>query len=465
MEVPDRAHIGFGIDMANQRVRIVPTRIIALSRILIRNNLSDETVLQYDYDPVTAPNFEWILTNDDDTFQALLAGSLSVVAAGAGETSVAVPLIFGRGQSTYTWPTGLEDWEFSIPEMFEGVTGSFRDGLGGLRMSVTGNTNSFAFFESALHAICTIEGMPDPNIHPSDIPLLGGRADGLGLFVMDADIAANVPQQLAPTLRLRFSPFGFQQSDALVVTSFNEGTLSPGNDQTRRYRHFFSIPSRENLIRMDWDLLNFLSDNATEAEMYLERMQVRAVDTTILTDQREEYSVSFAGGNDQGWTPRIPPVEEFVDPVLMLTEDGLAIRGNTDAPDSQTRTHFAYWGSPEERRDVELQSGRVYRVSATVGSDAPAGRTAELATFRLRINTSNFLLAAFANIESMDSSNRLPFLGQDESYSFYFLAPPEVDGEPLLFSFDYLLVENSDNDPSLSLFIKDLEVESFLMNE
>jgi hypothetical protein len=91
----------------------------------------------------------------------------------------------------------------------------------------------------------------------------------------------------------------------------------------------------------------------------------------------------------------------------------------------------------------------------------PADRAEELPAFRLRINSSNLQFAAFANIESPDNESRLPTAGNDQEYSFLFVAPPELDGQSLLFSFDYIFTETGSSNPEHTLTLKRLSVDSF----
>jgi hypothetical protein len=65
------------------------------------------------------------------------------------------------------------------------------------------------------------------------------------------------------------------------------------------------------------------------------------------------------------------------------------------------------------------------------------------------------------NIESIDESSRVPTFLESQEYNVWYMAPQELDGNTLMFSFDYLFTPDSNNDPAISLTLETLEVTSF----
>ncbi len=461
VDFPGMAHLGVGIDADTGEVRLVPARVRDLEAVLITRPPSDEPLFTYTYDADTAPNGVWPLGPSNQLLGDLVEGSLAATVVGDNTSQGPLMLVPFDGEISNDWPGDLEDWTFQNPAMFDGVEGGLDRDNSGLRMAFDSNVNSFAFFESPLHAICLLlEEQGSLGTHPSSLPLLGGQANG-GLYVMEATVRANVEQREAPTMRLRISPRDFQQTDAIVVTSFGDAALSPGADAPRIYRHYFTAPPAGNKLRFNFDGLNFLPDNTAEAEFYLERSNIKALDPDFLGQPRSEYEISFAG-NDHGWTPRIPLSEDRIDPVMTAEEEGLSIRGGeAGSREIYDPEQFGFWGSPEDREDVVLEAGRLYRVRATIGSDVPAGQAGELPAFRLRVNSSDLQFAAFANIESPDNQSRLPTADSDQEYSFLFAAPPALDGRSLIFSFDYIFTETGASNREHTLTLKRLAVDSF----
>jgi hypothetical protein len=91
-----------------------------------------------------------------------------------------------------------------------------------------------------------------------------------------------------------------------------------------------------------------------------------------------------------------------------------------------------------------------------------AGQEENVPTFRLRVNDSSLQFAMLLVINSQGVRD-VPMAGQPVEYVMWLQAPPEVNGNNWLFSFDYLYDSKSNDDPTISLSLRSLTVEEIVL--
>jgi len=341
---------------------------------------------------------------------------------------------------------GDGNWWFLAPESFHPSTGEYDEG--GLHIDTTDNTLTFSFWESPLIS-------PVPREQPAGISMDGDS--GLAhLYRTRFHVFSGVEDRaLAPTVRSRTSARSFQQADVFVATSTGNGELSPDPDG-QVYSHFFTVPENEPVFRLDFDVLNFMPDNAAVDSLRLETAAVESLGFFPISVPREDAFLDFSGGNTHGWTPRT--AEPLGAPTLIAEMDGLEIIAD---PERANEVIFGFWGSPEENPAVVLEKGRLYRTSFFVSSRAIETNRVDLPAFRLRVNDASLRTSTYVNVESIGEESRLPRQTVQQRYDTYLYVPEESDGEPLLFSFDFLNVPQMFNNPGLGVVLNSVRVESF----
>lgn len=341
---------------------------------------------------------------------------------------------------SYDFNADTQGWFALAPNPYSQPT--FTNEYGKLKTTVADNTNTFAFWESPLLPIDGSEGFVGTNG-----PLSLYTAD----CVVGSDLATGTT---CPTIRLRTSTADFQQANVTVITSAGNGDFSP-TSLNRLYTHLFDQPSGQNQIRTDFDILNFQPDNSPNATLYLDDVMLSSFTTSALSNETLVGGYSFFNSNTNGFTPRYSSVTSS--PVFEATRDGLAIHGSGVAGD----VIFGYWG---HESDIALQSNHIYKVNFHVKSAATSANKADVPTFRLRMNDSSYKLSSYLNIESLSDASIIPADGQTKTYSLYFYAPPELNGNTLIFSFDYLWISFLYNNKDIPLTLAGIDVYSYPVN-
>lgn len=264
-----------------------------------------------------------------------------------------------------------------------------------------------------------------------------------------------------------------------VINSQDAGAISP-TAEGRAYNVMFHLPQAMipvfkgasmavEGIRLNWDVLEASGENEAGSPLDLLFAAVSAVD-----DPAEVFpfaSFDFTGESEDAQlftsrdaAPFINPPESFRRTTRGLWINGIdpeeAERGSIDG-EYMAPTIFGYWGL---ETDVPVVGGTLYRLSWTVETDGveTAERKSEVPTFRLRVNDSTLQSSAYTNIDSRDNFSDVPMDGEPVTYTTYYQAPAELDGENWIFSFDYIYADQSDDDPTIALILKDLTVEELV---
>ncbi|CAN5179294.1 hypothetical protein BH09SUM1_BH09SUM1_27690 [soil metagenome] len=348
--------------------------------------------------------------------------------------------------------TGAQGWTFLSPDLpgFTQSSGSYNPTNLSLDVLTTGSL-TFAFWES-----------PDlPVGLPATPPVKGftSAPDTLYRTTWNVNTDLIVGSQV-PTVRVRTSALDFRQSDILVSTSENIVTGAPNYSPTpfgKTYVQYFTPPQTEDEFRLDFDVINDTLRNSANARLSLRSAKIEALALPTAAGT-ELMSLDFTGSQTNGFTPRsASPI--IAAPQFQATAEGLQIVGGIPAKSIAPPTMFGFWGC--ESTSVTLQTGKLYRFNWTVTSSDPGTQKQTVPAFRLRLNTQSYMLSAITQVDSRIDANNVPLSGVPQTYSQWLLVPSEANAEKLIYSFDYLYVPDSDDNPDVSITLQTLTVTQF----
>ncbi len=330
---------------------------------------------------------------------------------------------FDIGADEYIGPIGFdfamsqEEWTSGSAIVFSEPQFIFEPGR--LKLVSQNNTNTFGFWNSPENAIPVTKGY-----------LYRAR------FIVSTDVAL---PELVPQIRLRVNSSNFQQADCLIIDSNGDGGASPTPEGTS-YDLYFVPPANEQFCMLAFDLVNFTSNDAPDAELALDsvlidRFRLDTLDesTTITWAYDFETSQEFWSTGDG--TP------EFTDPEFFWADGALHLRSTTN-----TNT-FGYWGS--DPTDITIEENRLYRGTFEVRTDTYRYCAPQM---RLRFNTSNFQASRSLEIASFGDGANSPGTTNTTYDRLYFLPPANCVGKGLIVSFD-ILNFNPDDAPEASLVL------------
>ncbi|MCC7390862.1 HYR domain-containing protein, partial [Candidatus Sumerlaeota bacterium] len=361
-----------------------------------------------------------------------------------------------------------QGWQYFSPEPFLHPTSSSNASLG---ITPNDNTNSFGFWLSPL----IVTGRPDDfAVTPTDG--VRGLQDDEFAEITNSDYyrvtyglrSDSTDLSTVPTVRLRANTESLQQSDVLVVTASENGDYSPSTSM-RHYPFYIHMPQGDRRFTLSFDLLNFDARDSATTSLFLDHVMIDAFDMTPFYDgeSREELHQVFTDSQTHGWTGRdaagfLDVAFPSADPLglkIVGTESTTLPRGNAFA------VQYAYWGSPEGANLVTMDHTRLYQAFFFFTSGATEETKSNVPTFRGRVNSGNMKYAVYVLSESMNPNCVTP-VGQDaQVYSITFQTPEELDGQEMLFSFDWLWVSLSDNDPSIPVYLREISVSSFPLSD
>jgi hypothetical protein len=201
-----------------------------------------------------SPAFDVLNFNPSDTAQAKVGlSALHVYAYNASDVTIA------SAQKHYTFATGNEGWSFSdqVLPYTQLNTGVYS---GALHLASQDNTNSFGYWFS-----------PASDITLSATPTLYRATYWVSSDQSDAS--------LVPELRLRVYTSNLQASVVKSCPSSGSGDNSP-TQSARRYNLYFWSPTcgANANLQCAFDLLNFSPDDAANATLSLDDVNVEAID-------------------------------------------------------------------------------------------------------------------------------------------------------------------------------------------
>ncbi|MCB2154662.1 hypothetical protein KQI84_07220 [bacterium] len=342
----------------------------------------------------------------------------------------------GGGQFFFGFDTDDEGWMFDSQAPFTPAGHAYNGGAGQLDLTTVNNTDTFGFWYSPI--IPLDEAVPSNNVF---------RAT----FALNTTTS---PQSIVPKFRVRSATVDFQQSDVLDMTSNLNGALAPTN-LNREFYHYFTLPSGQDSFRLAFDILGFDPNDAAVSTIGLDFVEIEQLTSGNLGTRRSELLLDFSG-NPNSWNFGGYPT--LLTPQFSVNDRGLVIVSGLSAGETPAAFYFGAW---HHLTDVQLEGNRLYRAAFTVEADVAEADKADLPGFRLRLNDDSFESSAYVNVESIDSTSRLPYAGNPVTYHVYFLAPPELDGNYLYAAFDYMLNPASNNDPTIPIVLNSLDIVSY----
>lgn len=353
-------------------------------------------------------------------------------------------------RTQFNFEATTEGWTPGTSPAFNAPNSAHLDSA--LTLTALNNSNTFGFWQSPRMVITNDPG----SVADGDVPV-AWTGTGDSLFSTTFHVKSNVtPAAKVPTLRVRSFEENFERTDVLVSSSEAGAGLSPGPSGMGLV-HYFVQPAGRPAFRLAFDLSNFNPADDPFAQLDLDSVDLQGIPMESLTGQNLEADFNFAGGADNAWVAQ--GTTAFTLPAFTLAAQGLTVQGNDNGNTGMNTVAFGFWTSAVNNpKAIVLQSGRLYRVTFVVGSDAMNADS--VPTFRLRLNEASNQASVYANFESKPGA-AIPTLGSPKTYQVYFAAPDAVAGEILQLSFDYLFAPGGGNDPTVKVFLQYAKIESF----
>ncbi len=334
------------------------------------------------------------------------------------------------------------DWTLVGPSGFDPVDGLHSPTESFLSLTSRTNLNSFGFWKS-----------------PLILPDIANSADQVVYASWDVATYLDHPAVL-PTLRLRASSSDFRKSDLLLIASTGNAELSP-KYYTQPYIQLFSSLNDTPEYHFNFELMNFDSNNISEATFYLDSFSVNTFSASKLQNEQLLLDENFIAEPlaMEDWQPLvIPDGGTLSAPAYFEKNRGLQIRGLNSENDPVPLAIFGAW---TKETDIELVKNKLYRIEFTVGTNAFPSESYQLPTMRLRLNDSSLKLANLTNLESTSNSSHLPHKGNSIAYTMWTYIPSSLDGNTLNLSFDYLFVQSDaafQNGPTLNVSLEGVKI-------
>lgn len=289
----------------------------------------------------------------------------------------------------------------------------------------------------------------EPGNRPDLVGILQGDSDAAGQHLLRMVVEEAVGQ--GPWVRLRANPGRHEMANTMDITNLGGGHALLGDDTPRRHSMILTVPPSSTTFQSHVDILGNPFSGAPGSF---------AMGGVRLSQWQPPHDGEFAtvadytfSGDAAGFTARTHATDLIAPVAAYHDERGLVVRG-ADVPRPEGII-FGWWGHESE---IPIEGGALYRLTWTVGSDAPAGSEAEVPVFRLRLNETLFRYAPVLNVVS-HGGTRIPTQGSPEQYVLWFEAPGDMEGGELIFSFDYLWVDEEVRRADREIWLESLRVD------
>lgn len=367
----------------------------------------------------------------------------------------------------YSFESGREGWLSASPSVFTTPIASATDSS--LTLRATDNSNTFGFWFSPATTVPVDPYFKEQDQSgPDQIIFLFSRLYQATWYVW-SDITT--PTQV-PQFRLRSYLPDFSQATIMAVESNGDGVLAPGpfiplkeENKTAAgiafgfYDQLIYQPFGASKMAFSFDLLNFYPSDAPNGQVALSQLSIQQTGfPSGPALQTHEWNL---GEVNPGFTKnQAPPLAA---PSLFRDGRGLAAQALIPLKESKSLigipdTYFGFWSYIS---NIRIQPDSIYHVAFRVGANTPEAKKNEVPVVRLRVNENSFQGTWYLNIDSTGENPYVPFQGQSVTYHLYFRSPYGLDGNKLIFSFDYLWTNNSDNDPTDQVWLEYLRVDRF----
>ncbi|MCB2154567.1 hypothetical protein KQI84_06745 [bacterium] len=324
-------------------------------------------------------------------------------------------------------------WTFASDAQF--IAPQHQYDSGQLKLGTTDNTNTFGFWYS-----------PEIAISPASTESTLLHA----AFQVRTDLT---DPSLVPVVRMRLATADSQQNAVMSATSTGDSSFSP-TQNGKWYRLYTTLPPGTEGIRLAFDVLGFDPMDAATSWVGLDSANVERQSTGTLSNRRLEATYDFTA-NPSSWDFYV--WDQFDPPKFAVTEQGLTLSSYLNPGDSYDVV-FGFWGTTTP---VTLEGNRLYRANYTVSADEPYEERYLLPTMRMRLHDQTFRAAWYLNVSSINNNSNVPFGDIKYTYSTFFYVPPELAGGFLLATWDYLLADVEQNDPTIRLTLHNVDIVSF----
>jgi len=385
--------------------------------------------------------------------RGVLIPALAAAALFAASTAAAQPGF------EWDFESGPQSWTFDSPGGFFTSPNGFHDD-GEIRMKATNNTDTFGFWDSPVELL--------PPLVLKDAPR--NRQVSETFYMSEWSVTSDeFTQSAVPQFRMRSTLSDLSYTAVHTVTSVGDADYAPeilllkqfDLEASRTYFQPFMAPSGRNAL-FSFDMLNIDPTDTADAELGLEALTVEPDIPFLSAPDAVEADWDFTTGTN-GFTEESPGAATT--PIFFQNSNGLNIQGMFDlvvlnSEASNPKQPSFIFGSWSRETDITLNSGSFYRLIFEVGSDTPEADKAEVPTFRLRVNDSSLQASWYLNLDSTGVDPRVPTDAGSQIYTLLISAPPELAGNKLIISFDYLYV-GGDNNPRDRISLKELLIERY----
>ncbi len=343
---------------------------------------------------------------------------------------------------------------------------------GSLKHIPSNNTNTFGIWES-----------PETYI-PGDIFIKGEEKLPLNsqIYRMRTRHESNVEsRQVTPQFRLRTFYPNFHKTSVMTVESNANASycppvpvllkskeekgidIIPPFDFTGKvYNHYIYSGNGEYTFKYAFDLLNFGGVDQADGEVLMDYLSVNTVTETPV-GEIANWDCTLPGTQSLFSTFGVPGVDE---PLLSQNSFGMGLFGLVPEIIKERGADPPWiFGGYTYQLPYNFEEDKIYRLDVTVGTSADFLNRSTLPAFRIRMNDSSFQASWYLNIESTGGVTTLPNDVQDFVYRLYIQPRNELSGNAMIFSFDYLWLNGSGNNPSVIMYLKNVRLIETLLSD
>ncbi|MCD6384361.1 hypothetical protein J7M23_01150 [Candidatus Sumerlaeota bacterium] len=246
---------------------------------------------------------------------------------------------------------------------------------------------------------------------------------------------------LVPGFRLRLNRDDYQLATDYVVNSYGDGAHSP-TTEGKTYE-VYCVPFQGPGVTDDaiggliasFDIMYFEPSDDPNTVLYLDEINIERIPVSFIADEFSTQVAYTFDTDTEGWTTDTATV--FDAPEFIHSGGKLMLRAKNN-----TNT-YGYWWSPP----IPVESGKIYRLHARVGSDALSRQ--EVPGIRVRLNDRSFQSAATLTINSLGNASASPCIGETADYELYFVPAESASSAGMVASFDILNFDSGDKSDGL----------------
>ncbi|GAB4320629.1 MAG: hypothetical protein Kow0059_15090 [Candidatus Sumerlaeia bacterium] len=277
---------------------------------------------------------------------------------------------------------------------------------------------------------------------PAAIP----SADGASLYAIRAMLSTGIAPCDVPTLRVRALAQGFAQSSLVSVNSTGDCSVAPGT--LPRLFTSYMQPQGDavgDAFIVAVDLLFFNPADASSGQIAIDHVDILRIPLSALGSPSSLRQYTFET-SEEGWASGSAP-SNFTPPDFEWTGSALSITSQNNL------STFGFWNNSPS--DFSIEAGKLYRARFDWTATSNAPQTAQTATMRTRVFSSdNQLIQTTGHALANDGSGQ---------FTAWFVPPPSLVGtgeDGLGLAFD-LINFNPQAPAQVSLNVEQVQVDTF----